>query len=100
MKKEFAKPGTALKKIAAGIKSGKYYTNQVTAYKALGFEEMTVDVNAAEFDIDVRHEVQTVDIPKNKRGNLRAYAGKTVEVICTYITRGSARIHFYIRESK
>lgn len=100
MKKQFAPKNSTLTEIIQGILSGKYYTNAVSAYRAHGFEEMTVDISAAEFDINIRHCIQTVDIPNNKRGNLSAYAGKTVDVIVMNVSRGGPRIEFVIRESK
>lgn len=100
MKKEFAPTNETLTQIITGISDGKYYTNAISAYRAHGFEPMTVDISAAEFDINIRHSIQTVEIPNSKRGNLSAYAGKTVDVICMNVSRGGPRIEFVIREHK
>lgn len=62
-------------------------------------ELLTVDINAAEFDIDLRRVIQTVDIPEGKRGNLAKYAEKTCYVIVMGIKRGSPRVMFYICEA-
>jgi len=65
-----------------------------------GFEGCVCDINAAEFYTDIRYHIQVVEIPANKRGNLQKFAGKTVDVICTTVSRGAPRINFYIREHK
>lgn len=62
-------------------------------------EMMTVDINSAEFLIDIRRAVQTVFIPEGKRGNLAKYAGMTCYVIVMGIKRGSPRVMFYICEA-
>lgn len=100
MKKQFAPTNIQLSEIINGISEGRYYTNAISAYRAHGFEFMAVDISAAEFDINIRHTVQTVDIPVGKRGNLADYAGKTVDVICMNVSRGGPRIEFVIREHK
>ena len=63
-----------------------------------GFEGMVCDINAAPFYVDFRYEIQTIVISADKRGNLKKYAGKTVDVIATTVSRGAPRINFYIRE--
>ena len=58
--------------------------------------EMTVDINAAEWDVTPRYSLLEADIPGNKRGNLSKYAGRRCYIINTTITRTGARINFYI----
>lgn len=100
MKKQFAPTTESLENIFKGIQNGTYYTSQSKAYTAHGFEFMKVDINASEFDVNIRHSLQTVEIPVEKRGNLSKYAGKFVDVIVTGIARSGARVEFYIRERK
>ena len=103
MKKQKPRKNASLANVLSGIRLGKYYVSSINGddYKPkFGFENMTVDIEAAEFDINTRWEVQTVKIPAKKRGNLSDYAGKKVEVIVTTIARTGARINFLIKEKK
>jgi len=68
-------------------------------FKAAGMIEMSVDITAAPFDINIRYAVQTVTINPKKRGNLAKFAGQKVDVVCTTISRYSPRIIFWIKAS-
>lgn len=95
--------------ILGKINSGEMKKNEVLFYdtennkiKDLfcenGFEGCVCDISAAPFHIDLRYQMQTIKIPSDKRGNLKKYAGKTVDIIATTVSRGGPRINFYIRE--
>ena len=102
MKKTEIPENISLEKALKGIREGIYYKSLLGDNQKLryGLEEMTVDISAAEFGINRRWELQRVEIPSNKRGNLKKFAGKKVDVICTTISRGGPRINFYIKEVK
>jgi hypothetical protein len=94
-----------LNKISSGeIKKSKvsfYDTEKQKSINLLcenGFEGCVCDINSAPFYIELRYQIQTVKIPADKRGNLKKYAGKTVDIIATTVSRGGPRINFYIRE--
>lgn len=97
-KKVIAPTNITIDELLQGIRNGKYYTSSSKAFNALGFEAMVCDIKAAEFHVDIRYFIQTVQIPAKKRGNLGKFAGQTVEVICTTIYQGGPRIHFFIRK--
>lgn len=103
MKKSYPRKNASIKNILTGIREGRYYVDALTnfdTYKPVkGFERMTVGIVAAPFDIDVRYFIQKVNIPTSQRGNLRKYAGKKVQVICTTIDSRSPRINFLIKEA-
>lgn len=64
-----------------------------------GFDLSVCDINAAPFDVDLRYQIQTIEVPSSKRGNLAKYAGKKVDVIATTVTKNSPRINFYVKEN-
>lgn len=103
MKKQKVTSGMTLDNALTSINKGTHYKDlhggsENNFNPLFGLEYMTVDINAAEFDIDIRWNIQTVNIPANKRGNLKKYAGKDVDVICTTVASKGARINFYIKE--
>jgi hypothetical protein len=100
MKKSYAPQTDSVNKILKGINSGAYYTNSIASLRNHGFENMTVDISASEFDINSRYEVLEAEIPEGKRGNLKKYAGKVCEVVIKGIARSGARVEFYIREKR
>ena len=63
-----------------------------------GYKAMRVDVNAFIWSINPRWQSQTCIVPENKKGNLKEFAGKKVDIITTTIAgNGGARINFYIK---
>lgn len=63
-----------------------------------GYKTMRVDVNAFIWAIDPRWQSRTCIVPENKKGNLKEFAGKKVDIITTTIARNvGARINFYIK---
>lgn len=101
MTKQIPQDGIQLADLLEGILNDVYSKTCCSrAFLALGFIGMRVDINAAEFYIGIRYRIQTVNIPATKTGNLKKFAGKKVDVICTTIQRGAPRINFYIREHK
>lgn len=69
-------------------------------FLAAGYKDICCDIDAAKgvFNIDSRYSEQVVQIPLGKKGNLAAYAGKKVSIICTTIKRNGPRIQFFIKE--
>ena len=95
--------------ILGKINSGEMKKNEVLFYDTKnnkikdlfcenGFKCCVCDISASPFNINLRYQIQTIEIPLYKRGNLKKYAGKTVDIIATTVSRGAPRINFYIRE--
>jgi len=84
-----------------GIRSGTYYAEIGEAALKNGFNYYNTSISTAEslgIKIEDRYLIQDIKMPEKVLGNLRFFGGKSVEVICTTIKRGSAQIEMYVRE--
>lgn len=98
-KKEYAPESASVAEILKGIANDTYYKS-ASGLTSKGFEYMTVDIKSAEFQVDYRWSIQSVDIPAGKRGNLAKFACQRVEVIVMNISRSGPRVEFLIRKAK
>ena len=97
--KSYPQKNASVRAILKGINEGTFYTASTERLREHGFESMTVGISAAEFSVEKadRYQIQTVRIPKGKKGNLSKFAGNKVQVITTTIDSRSPRINFFIK---
>ncbi len=101
MKKVNAPAEITIGQLLDGIRVGQYYAKLGEHAAAAGFKYYNTSISTAKsfgISIEDRYLIQEVTMPEKVLGNLRFFAGKKLQVICTTIKRGSAQIEMYIRE--
>jgi hypothetical protein len=99
--KSHAPQTTPIGDLLKGIQSGEFYTHAYDAFKYNGFTHAVVGFAVCKvigINLDYRYSVQTVTIPTGQKGNISEFAGKSVDIVLTVISKGSPQIAMWIKE--
>ncbi len=102
MKKQIAPVELPMTEVLAGVQSGVFLASYRENAFHHGFEHVAAGLSTVSsikgVNTKMRHYLQESVIPENQKGNLRKFAGKRVQIICTTITIDGGQINMFVKE--